>query len=165
MSPNNVDLFEALLAGATGCLLKDMSAARLPAALCGVLAGEAALPGTLERRLIEEFRARDGASPRPPEVHAGAPAGPGGADRARVGGARAHLRAPLEHVVAQRRGISEVAVRRHVSPAMDELDVTNRACALQRQERDQLAGRVVGMRVDVARRRRPMLCTLALAVS
>jgi DNA-binding NarL/FixJ family response regulator len=67
-------------------------------------------------------------------------------------------------VVAQRLGISEVTVRRQVSSAMHELDVPNPASALQLR-RDRRAGRVVGMRVDVARRHPPMLCTVALGAS
>ena len=44
ISRNDDDLFDALRAGASGYLLKDMDPARLGAALDGVLAGEAALP-------------------------------------------------------------------------------------------------------------------------
>jgi DNA-binding NarL/FixJ family response regulator len=54
---NNVDPFE--LAGATGYLLEGMSAARLPAALRAVLAGEAAMPRAMPRRPLEEFRVRE----------------------------------------------------------------------------------------------------------
>lgn len=130
-SRNDDDLFEALLAGATGYLLNDMSAARLPTVLCGVLAGEAAMPRAMVRRLIEEFRAREA-------VHRG---------RRRFmpgrGGVRAELTAREREVlvliseqlpttvVAQRLGISEVTVRRHVSSAMHKLDVPNRASAVQ----------------------------------
>jgi DNA-binding NarL/FixJ family response regulator len=163
VSPNDVDLFEALLAGATGYLLKDMSAARLSAALCAVVAGEAALPAALERRLIEEFRARGGASPQRRRFMPG---------RRRV---RAERTARAWEVLISERlsstslrsgsAFSEVAVRRHVCSAMHELDVTNRAGAVQRRERDRLAGRGVGMRVDVARRRRPLSCTVALALA
>jgi DNA-binding NarL/FixJ family response regulator len=58
VSRNDEDLFAALQAGASGYLLKGMDPERLPAAVRGVLAGEAALPRTLVARLIEEFRAR-----------------------------------------------------------------------------------------------------------
>src|SRR5207247_317534 len=58
-SPNDDDLFEAVVAGVSGYLLKDTPAGRLPAALARVLAGEAALPRALERRLLEEFRTRE----------------------------------------------------------------------------------------------------------
>ena len=58
MSRDDDDLFDALRAGASGYLLKDMDAARLGSALEGVLAGEAALPRSLTARLIEEFRGR-----------------------------------------------------------------------------------------------------------
>jgi DNA-binding NarL/FixJ family response regulator len=52
------DLFEALGAGATGYLLKDMDPAELPAAVRAVVAGEAPIPGVLTARLVEEFRRR-----------------------------------------------------------------------------------------------------------
>jgi DNA-binding NarL/FixJ family response regulator len=53
------DLFDALRAGASGYLLKDIDPERLPHALRSVLRGEAALPGSLAARLIQEFRERD----------------------------------------------------------------------------------------------------------
>ena len=53
------DLFDALKAGARGYLLKDIDPGRLPAALKGVLDGEAALPRVLAVRLMEEFRRRE----------------------------------------------------------------------------------------------------------
>jgi DNA-binding NarL/FixJ family response regulator len=59
VSLNEVDLFDALKAGASGYLVKDADPARLCAALNGVLAGEGALPRRLVARLITEFRKRD----------------------------------------------------------------------------------------------------------
>jgi DNA-binding NarL/FixJ family response regulator len=53
------DLFQALRAGAVGYLLKDIDPGRLPAALRGVLRGEAALPRALVAKVIDEFRQRD----------------------------------------------------------------------------------------------------------
>ena len=50
----------ALRAGAVGYLLKDMDPERLPHALAGVLAGEAAIPRRLVARLVEDFRDRGG---------------------------------------------------------------------------------------------------------
>ena len=58
VSRSEDDLFDALRAGAAGYLLKDMDPADLVAAVHGSLAGEAALPGFLAARLIEEFRHR-----------------------------------------------------------------------------------------------------------
>lgn len=52
------DLFEALRVGVAGYLLKDMDLDRLPAALRGVLRGEAALSRTLMARVLDEFRDR-----------------------------------------------------------------------------------------------------------
>ena len=59
-SEDENDLFDSLRAGAAGYLLKDTDPDRLPLALKGVLAGEAALPRTLVMRLMNEFRARGG---------------------------------------------------------------------------------------------------------
>ena len=58
VSRSDDDLFDALRAGASGYLLKDMDAERLPIVLKGVLKGEAALPRTLVARLVDEFRER-----------------------------------------------------------------------------------------------------------
>ena len=58
VSRSDADLFDALRAGASGYLLKDIDPARLPLALRGVLDGEAALPRRLVSLLIEEFRER-----------------------------------------------------------------------------------------------------------
>lgn len=58
VSRSDADLFDALRAGASGYLLKDIDPARLPLALRGVLDGEAALPRRLVTLLIEEFRER-----------------------------------------------------------------------------------------------------------
>ena len=58
VSRNDDDLFDALRAGASGYLLKDMNPDRLPDAIGGVLNGEAAMPRSLVAHLIEEFRER-----------------------------------------------------------------------------------------------------------
>ena len=58
VSREDEDLFHALRAGAAGYLLKDTDPERLPIALRGVLAGEAALPRSLVSRVIEEFSGR-----------------------------------------------------------------------------------------------------------
>ncbi|MGH2912570.1 MAG: response regulator, partial [Solirubrobacteraceae bacterium] len=50
------DVLGSLRAGAVGYLPKDTSPERLPAALCGVLKGEAALPRALVGRVLQEFR-------------------------------------------------------------------------------------------------------------
>lgn len=58
VSRNDADLFDALRAGAQGYLIKDINPDRLPDAILGVLAGEAAMPRALVAQLIEEFRER-----------------------------------------------------------------------------------------------------------
>jgi DNA-binding NarL/FixJ family response regulator len=60
-SDESRDLFAALRAGAAGYLLKDIDPAEIPAELMSVLAGEAAIPGSLVARMADHFRDR---SPR-----------------------------------------------------------------------------------------------------
>ena len=54
-SRDDEDLFEALRAGASGYLLKDMDPDRLAAALRGVMAGEAALPRSLALKVMRQL--------------------------------------------------------------------------------------------------------------
>ena len=69
VSTDTDDVLASLRAGAVGYLPKDTSPDRLPAALCGVLKGEAALPRTLVGRVLQEFRAfTDGAVAHPVRV-------------------------------------------------------------------------------------------------
>lgn len=55
-STEDDDLFDSLRAGASGYLLKGADPATLPAALRGVLVGEAAMPPALVTRIMQEFR-------------------------------------------------------------------------------------------------------------
>jgi DNA-binding NarL/FixJ family response regulator len=125
VSRNDEDLFDALRAGAAGYLLKDTDPARLPHALRGVLAGEAAVPRTLVSRVIDEFRThgrrrrvplpgRRGIelSSREWEV----------LDMLREGQTTADI--------ARRLFVSPVTVRRHISAILRKLDVPDRRSAV-----------------------------------
>lgn len=59
VSDDDADLFGALRAGADGYLLKTMNLKRLPAALAGVCAGEAAIQRTLVARILDRFHGRE----------------------------------------------------------------------------------------------------------
>jgi DNA-binding NarL/FixJ family response regulator len=126
VSRNDEDLFEALRAGAAGYLLKDTDPARLPHALHGVLAGEAALPRSLVTRLIDEYR------------------GPGRRRRLPLRGRRGVeltsrewqvielLRDGLSTAqIAERLSVSPVTVRRHVSSLLGKLDAPDRDAAVR----------------------------------
>jgi DNA-binding NarL/FixJ family response regulator len=126
VSRDDADLFDALRAGASGYLLKDIDPDRLPVELESVLAGEAALPRGLVTRLVEEFRTRD---------HS----------RLLLAGRRPGARLTnrewdvLELLrdgrstgeIAARLAISPVTVRRHVSEILRKLRVVNRQAAIQ----------------------------------
>jgi DNA-binding NarL/FixJ family response regulator len=122
VSADDEDLFAAIQAGAAGYLLKDVDPVRLPFALAGVLAGEAAIPRLLVGRIVAELGgrrrrrvplARGGAELTPREweilelLHAGASTAE----------------------VAQRLGVSQVTVRRHVSTVLRKLQVPDRGAA------------------------------------
>jgi DNA-binding NarL/FixJ family response regulator len=131
-SQDERDLFDALLAGASGYILKDVSADRLPHILRGVLAGESALPRNVERRLVEEFRASEGAQETAgrrfvPHRH-GTPVQLTSRELDVLDLLARQL--PTGEV-AHRLGISEATVRRHVSSAMQKLDVPDRESAVR----------------------------------
>jgi DNA-binding NarL/FixJ family response regulator len=121
--PGGEELVSAVLAGASGYLDASMGLARLPDALRGVLAGEVALPRSHSEHLLAELRFRS-------------------AGRARIA---AHSDANLTErewdvlqllagdastaAMAERLGISEVTVRRHVSTLLAKLGLPDRASA------------------------------------
>jgi DNA-binding NarL/FixJ family response regulator len=119
-------LFEALRAGAVGYLLKDMDPDRLPSALAGVLAGEAAIPRALVARMIEEFTHRNRLR-RLPLVN----------DRlvrltAREWEVMDAMRDGLSTAeAAERLGVTPVTVRSHVAAIMRKLRVRSRDEALR----------------------------------
>lgn len=126
VSTSEDDLFEALRAGARGYLLRDTDPHRLPLALKGVLAGEAALPRQLVVRLMEEFRLRD----RPRRLTA---LGHGDVSLTpREWDVLELLRQGLTTgEIAERLYISKVTVRTHVSGILHKLHVSSREEAIQ----------------------------------
>jgi DNA-binding NarL/FixJ family response regulator len=126
VSRTDEDLFDALRVGASGYLLKDIDPARLPLALRGVLAGEAALPRRLVALLIEEFRERK----RRRRIPLMATRGVELTDREwevlelmRQGMAT--------DAIADRLFIAPVTVRTHVSAILRKLHVPTREAALE----------------------------------
>jgi DNA-binding NarL/FixJ family response regulator len=125
VSERDDDLFDALRAGASGYLLKDMDAEQLPVALRAVLRGEAAVPRRLAASLVQELRRR-------------------GAPRLTKLDGRVVQLTPREWEVlellcdglataeiAQRLFVAPVTVRRHVSAILEKLGVSSRAEAVR----------------------------------
>jgi DNA-binding NarL/FixJ family response regulator len=120
VSRNDSDLFDALRAGAVGYLLKDTDPVRLPHALHGVLAGEAAIPRSLVARMTEEFRSRTRRR-RLLLVGGGVPL------TSREWEVLDMLRDNVPTAeMAKRLGIADVTVRRHVGAILKKLRVRSR---------------------------------------
>ncbi|MFN2489223.1 MAG: response regulator [Actinomycetota bacterium] len=130
VSRDDSDLFDALRAGVAGYLLKDTDPERLPHALRGVLAGEAALPRQLVARLLEEFRERDGRRRLP--LTGRRPVELTGREFEVLNLMRQGLGTAE---MARRLFVSQVTVRTHVSALLKKLGVPDRESALRLLER------------------------------
>jgi DNA-binding NarL/FixJ family response regulator len=125
VSENPEDLLAALRCGAKGYLPKDTSPDRLPAALCGVLKGEAALPRTLVGRVLHEFSRL----PIPQES-------PVRVDGVELTGRESEvlrlLRSGLSTVeIGERLSLSPITVRRHISAGVAKLGAADRDEAIR----------------------------------
>jgi DNA-binding NarL/FixJ family response regulator len=125
VSDSDDHLFAALRAGAQGYLLKDMDPDRLPLALEGVLAGEAALPRALVARVLDEFRARR-------RRRRLLPGGRGATLTDREWETLELLAAGLSTAeTAERLLVAPVTVRRHAGSIVKKLDVPDRGSLLR----------------------------------
>lgn len=125
VSRDDADLFDALRAGAEGYLFKDTDPHRLPHALRGVLAGEAALPRSLVARLMEEFRGRSRRRVPMPRRR-------GVELTAKEWEVLELLRQGLStSEMARRLWVSPATVRSHVSSILRKLQVNSRAEVLR----------------------------------
>ena len=133
VSRNDDDLFDALRAGASGYLLKDMDPARIPHALRGVLEGEAALPRSLTARLVDEFRHRGRRRLVPLKGERGVEL------TSREWQVLELMREGLTTAeIAERLFVTRVTVRRHVGSILRKLRVGSRQEAIDRlDERSQ----------------------------
>ena len=126
VSRDDADLFDALMAGASGYLLKDMDPDRLAAALKGVLEGEAALPRHLVGRLVDEFRTREGKRRLPIFKQRGTPL------TSREWEVLQFLREGMSTAqIAKRLFVTPVTVRTHVSSVLKKLQVPDREAAVR----------------------------------
>jgi DNA-binding NarL/FixJ family response regulator len=126
VSEDDSDLFGALRAGASGYLLKGMDPATLPGALHGILAGEAALSGTLVARLITEFRTRERR-----RFFTG-PSSRGQRLTAREWDVLELMEQGLSTAaMAERLFVAKVTVRSHVAAILRKLQVSDREAAVR----------------------------------
>lgn len=126
VSRNDEDLFDALQAGASGYLLKDVPLTAVPDLLCRALEGEALLSGPLAARLVQEFRER-GRRKRVLALHAP------GTELTRREWQVLELLA--EHLttseIAARLFLEPVTVRTHIAHVVRKLQVPSRQAAVR----------------------------------
>jgi DNA-binding NarL/FixJ family response regulator len=125
VSESAEDLLRALRAGAKGYLPKDTSPNRLPAALYGVLKGEAALPRTFVGRVLNELRELP--------VPEAAPVRVDGVElSARESEIMRLLNSGLSTIeIGERLSLSPITVRRHISTGVAKLGAADRDEALR----------------------------------
>jgi DNA-binding NarL/FixJ family response regulator len=115
-------VYDALRAGASGFLLKDVRGSQLTDAIRTVAAGEALLSPSITRRLIEEFVARQ---PAP------APAAPPDALTEREAEVLRLLAAGLTNAeIAERLFVGHSTVKTHVARLLAKLELRDRAQAV-----------------------------------
>jgi DNA-binding NarL/FixJ family response regulator len=115
------ELLAAVQAGAAGYLGEDVSQARLPAILRGVLDGEVALPRRESQQLLDAIRGRDAR-------HAAIASRAAAALTSRELEVLDLLVAEVPTgEIARRLGVSQVTVRRHVSAVLRKLTLPSRA--------------------------------------
>jgi DNA-binding NarL/FixJ family response regulator len=123
------EVMAALRAGAVGYLPKDTRPDRLPAALGGVLKGEAALPRALVGVVLHEFR--DFTAPEESPIRVGAVEL--SLQESKV---LRLLRSGMTTAeVGEALSLSPITVRRHVSAGVAKLGVADRAAAMRAIER------------------------------
>ncbi len=125
-SRDDEDLFAALRAGASGYLIKDMDPDRIAPALRGVLAGEAALPRWLVRKVLEEFRSE------PTKKLSLKPKRPTSQLTPREQEILDLMAQGLStEEIAARLFVAQVTVRTHISTVLKKLRVPDRAAAVR----------------------------------
>ncbi|TMQ90252.1 response regulator transcription factor [Actinomadura soli] len=120
-------VYDALVAGASGFLLKDVTAERLFDAVRVVAAGEALLAPAVTRRLIGEFaRLR----PRPPSRPAGGPDGLDALTPRETDVLRLVAEGLANAEIAARLVVGEETVKTHVSRILRKLGLRDRVQAV-----------------------------------
>jgi len=119
------DVLGAMRVGAVGYLPKDTRPDRLPAALCGVIKGEAAFPRTLMGRMLGELQLMSAgvAEARNPEESELTPREAQILELLRSGASTIQIGRMLS--------LSPITVRRHISASMAKLGVSDRDAALR----------------------------------
>lgn len=119
------DVLGAMRAGAVGYLPKDTRPDRLPAALCGVIKGEAAFPRTLMGRMLGELQMMSAGAAEARQAE-------DGELTPREAQILELLRAGASTIqIGRMLSLSPITVRRHISASMAKLGVSDRDAALR----------------------------------
>ena len=116
-------VYEALAAGASGFLLKDVSASHLANAVRLVMTGDALLAPTITRRLVERHARRDA-------IHADTHSRLAGLTPRELEVLRLMARGQNNRELADRLRLSEATVKTHVTHILTKLDLRDRIHAV-----------------------------------
>jgi DNA-binding NarL/FixJ family response regulator len=117
-------VYEAIRAGASGFMLKDVSPRQLVEAVRTVATGDALLAPAITRRLLERFISR------PPPAASGAPAGLDELTPREIDVLRLVARGLSNAEIAQELIIGEATVKTHVERILAKLEVRDRTQAV-----------------------------------
>jgi DNA-binding NarL/FixJ family response regulator len=116
-------VFDALRAGASGFLLKDVRADQLASGVRMVTAGDALLAPSITRRLIEEFAKRpEPSGKKPKELES--------LTERELEVLREVARGLTNHEIATKLHVSETTIKTHVAHMLDKLDLRDRVQAV-----------------------------------
>lgn len=120
---HNEYVYEAMKAGASGFLLKDVRRGQLAAAIRDVVAGETLVAPTIVRRLIEDFC-------RPPRASAGLPALSTGLTAREIEVLTMVGRGLSNQEISDQLFVAETTIKTHVARILNKLGLRDRAQAV-----------------------------------
>jgi DNA-binding NarL/FixJ family response regulator len=124
-------LFEALLSGASGYLLKSLDAAELTSLLEELLRGEISISPSLANKMLEAFTRHKAPPAQPPSVHAPKEPEPGYLNERQMETLRLVAQGMGYKVVAEKLGVTEVTIKYRMGEILTRLHLNSKREAVR----------------------------------